>query len=305
MSNPEVNVVTGVSGYSGRHIARRLLAMGKTVVNLTGHPERPTEFGDAVRSVAFDFDDPDKLATSLSGATTLYNTYWIRFAHGGLTFDRAIANSKTLINAAARAGVRRIVHVSITNPSAGSPLPYYAGKAEVERAIVESGISHAMLRPNVLFGDQGILINNIAWFLRHLPAFAVPGDGRYKLQPVFVEDLADLAVKLGQETDSVVIDAVGPEVFEFNDLVDLLKRTVRSSALVMHLPPSLTFPATWALGKVLGDVVLTRNEVRGLLDNLLVSSGPPTCPSRLSEWLAANSDWIGTKYFSEIRKHFP
>jgi len=304
MPDSEINVVTGVSGYSGRHITRRLLALDKTVVNLTGHPERPTEYGDAVKSASFDFENPEKLVASLTGATTLYNTYWIRFAHGSLTFDKAVANSRALVSAAAEAGVRRIVHVSITNPSADSPLPYFKGKAEVESAIVESGLSYAILRPTVLFGDQGILINNIAWFLRKLPAFAVPGDGEYKLQPVFVEDLADLAVALGQESDSVVLDAVGPEVFTLNALVDLLKRTVHSGALVMHLPPSLTLPATWALGRVVGDVVLTSDEIKGLVANLLVSADPPTCRTLLSEWLAANADWIGAKYLSEMKKHF-
>lgn len=300
----ELNVVTGALGYSGRHITRRLLAMGKRVVSLTGHPDRPNEFGDSVALAPLSFDDPSGLARSMEGASVLYNTYWIRFAHGDLTFDRAVENSRTLIRASRDAGVRRIVHVSITNPSEDSPLPYFSGKALVERAIVESGLSYAILRPTVLFGDQGILINNIAWFLRRLPVFAVPGSGEYRLQPVFVEDLADIAVTAGQDVQNVVMDAVGPEILTFNDLVRLIARTVGSRTLVMHVNPQLALIAAGVLGRIVNDVVLTRDEVKGLCANLLVSDAPPTASTRLTDWLAANAEWVGTRYFSELGKHY-
>ncbi len=202
-----VNVVTGASGFTGKYIARRLMAKGVRVINLTGHPDRETEFGEAVTSAAFNFDRPSRLVESMRGAGVLYNTYWIRFASRALTFERAIENTRTLINAAKEAGVRRIVHVSIANPSEDSPLPYYRGKAIVENAIVDSGLSFAILRPAVLFGDEGILINNIAYFLRHFPMFGIPGSGKYRMRPIYVDDLAGLAVSKGEESEDVVLDA--------------------------------------------------------------------------------------------------
>ncbi|MCE5322193.1 NAD(P)H-binding protein [bacterium] len=300
----ELNAVTGAFGFSGRYITERLLAKGISVVSLTGHPERSHNFGDRVTSKPFSFDDPTELAKSLQGVTTLYNTYWIRFERDNITFDKAVANSCVLIDAAKSAGVRRIVHISITNPSVDSPLPYYSGKALVEETIVESGLSYAILRPNVLFGDQGILINNIAWFLRHLPMFGVPGSGEYKIQSIFVEDLADLAVEWGGRGENTIFDAVGPEVYTFDNLIRLIKDVINSRAIVIHIPPIFALAATQIIGTLVHDVVLTPEEVNGLLANLLVSKNEPTGHTSLAGWIESNREWLGKEYFSEVKKHF-
>lgn len=182
----ELHVVTGASGFTGKHIARRLLDAGISVRTLTGHPDRASPLRDAVDIRSLQFTDTARLVSDLAGARVLYNTYWVRFAHGRTTYDSAVSNSIALIRAAQQAGVERIVHVSITNPDVDSPLGYFRGKALVERAIRESPLSHAILRPAVLFGDDGILINNIAWLLRRFPLFVMPGSGEYRLQPIFV-----------------------------------------------------------------------------------------------------------------------
>ncbi len=304
MESQDLHVVTGAFGYTGRYIAQRLLAAGKRVMTLTDHPARSDPFGGQVDSAPFNFQRPDRLADSLRGADVLYNTYWIRFPRGGLTFGRVLENSRTLIKAAVAAGVRRIVHVSIANPSLNSPLAYYHGKAVVEECIKESSLSHAILRPTVIFGREGILINNIAWMLRHLPVFGVPGNGDYKLQPIFVEDLAGLAVMAGAFDENVIFDAVGPEVFTFNDLLRLIAEKIHVRARIMHIPPLAALGFCKALGLVLQDVILTRDEVKGLMANLLVSSNPPTGKTKSSDWLSQNADWLGTHYFSELKKHY-
>jgi len=304
MSERVLSAVTGAFGFTGACITRRLLAMGEGVVTLTGHPNRPNEFGDSVQVKPFNFDNPAQLVESLQGISTLYNTYWIRFAHGELTFEKAVANSKVLIRAAEDAGVRRMVHVSITNPSPDSRLPYFRGKAEVEKTIAESKLSYAILRPAVLFGDQGILINDIAWFLRRLPVFAIPGSGQYRLQPIFVEDLADLAVEWGRKDESVILDAVGPEAPTFDELVRQIRGAIGSRTLIVHVPPALALVGTNVLGRIVGDVVLTPDEVMGLEANLLVSDREPLGKTRLSQWIESNAEWLGTQYMSELRKHF-
>lgn len=304
MANNDLNIVTGAFGFSGKHITRMLLEMGKSVKTITGHPRRSEEFGDKVEAMSFNFDKPDELTKSLQGASTLYNTYWIRFAHGDETFDKAVENSRTLIKAAKDAGIKKIVHVSITNPSEDSDLPYFRGKALVEEAIHESGLSYAILRPAVLFGDQGILINNIAWFLRRMPAFAVPGNGDYGIQPIHVDDLAELAVTAGQEEDNKTIDAVGPEKYTFQEMVLRIRQAIGSRTSIIHASPTMAYYAATLFGYLVGDVVLTRDEVKGLMDNLLVSDEPPTGHTKLSEWLDANAGWLGSSYFSEVKKHF-
>jgi NADH dehydrogenase len=304
MNGTELNIVTGAFGYTGKRITRRLLEMGKQVKTLTGHPDRPNPFNGQVKAMPFNFEQPDELARSLEGATTLYNTYWIRFSHGQMTFERAVANTKTLIKAAGEAGVRRMVHVSITNPTQDSPLPYFSGKATLEKAIMDSGLSYAIIRPTVLYSTEDILVNNIAWLLRRFPVFAVPGKGDYRLQPIYVEDMAEIATNAGQQKDNLVIDAVGPEIFTFDEMVRLIADKIGSRARIMHFNPGLALFLSRILGLMVNDVMLTRDEVDGLMSNLLISDKPPTGQTRLSDWLDENADRVGSKYASELGKHY-
>jgi uncharacterized protein YbjT (DUF2867 family) len=301
---PPLHVVTGAFGYTGKYITRRLLAQGYSVRTLTGHPDRPNPFEGQVGVVPFNFHDPVALVSSLKGADILYNTYWVRFEHGTSTYDQAVANTRTLIRAAEEAGVRRLVHVSIANPSLDSPLPYYRGKAVLEQAIRESRLSYAILRPTVIFGLEDILINNIAWLLRRFPVFVVPGAGDYALQPIFVEDMAELAVDAAQEKENVVLDAVGPEIYTFDELLHLIAGVLGRRARVVHLPPAVALTLSHLIGYLVRDVVLTPEEIQGLMADLLVSHAPPTGSTRLSDWLRQNADRVGARYTSELKRHY-
>ncbi|MBC7104311.1 MAG: NAD(P)H-binding protein [Firmicutes bacterium] len=304
METPEVNVVTGAFGFTGKYITRRLLARGVEVRTLTGHPGRPNPFGPQVYVYPFNFDRPDELAKSLEGATTLYNTYWVRFNYGSVTFERAVENTGILLRAAEEAGVRRIVHISITNASPNSPFPYFRGKGLVEEAVKESRLSHAIVRPAVLFGAGDILINNIAWLLRRYPVFAIFGRGDYRLQPVYVEDVADLAVDLGGRGDNVTVDAVGPEIYTFEELVRLIAAKLGRRVRLVHVRPEVGLALGRLIGRSVRDVLITEDEIRGLMTELLVSPGPPTCPTRFSDWLERNARVLGTEYASELARHY-
>ena len=304
METQELNVVTGAFGYTGKYITQRLLSIGKRVRTLTGHPNRPNPFGNQISVAPFHFDNPAELTRALQGATTLYNTYWVRFPYGQVTYDNAVAQTKTLINAAKEAGIRRIVHISITNASEESPFSYFSGKGILEKFIIQSGLSYAIVRPTVIFGHEDILINNIAWFLTKFPVFAIPGDGNYQLQPVFVEDVAGIAVNAGQSNDNIIIDAVGPEIFTYEELIRLIADRVQSKAKIMHLRPGMALFLSKFIGYMVKDVVLTRDEVEGLIANLLVSKNPPTGKTRLSDWLSQHADTIGIHYASELNRHY-
>ena len=234
----EIHAVTGAFGYSGRYIAAELLDRGRQVITLTGHPDRPNPFGEAVRAFPFNFEEPEKLAETLEGVRVLYNTYWVRFDYGETTFAQAVENTKMMFRAAKAAGVERIVHVSITNPTLDSPLPYFSGKAELEAFLADLGVPHTILRPTVIFGREDILINNMAYLLRRLPAFGIPGNGDFELQPIYVEDLAKLAADSGEKTGNETIDAIGPETFSFIELVRVLARTLGKRRLLLKMPPS-------------------------------------------------------------------
>jgi NADH dehydrogenase len=304
MANDERHVVTGAFGYTGKYIARRLLAAGKQVTTLTGHPNRHNPFAHSIDVARLAFDNPAELTASLRGATTLYNTYWVRFDHGRTTFAKAVENTRTLFAAARAAGVRRIVHVSITNPAKNASLPYFRGKAELERALADTGVSYAIIRPTVIFGTEDILINNIAWLLRRLPVFAIAGSGNYRLQPVFVEDMAEIAVNAAASSENIVIDAVGPELFTFEELVRLIAEKLQISRPIVHVSPRFALFVGRLLGGVVGDVVLTDDELKGLMANLLVSNRPPTGRTRLSTWLDQNVATLGIEYTSELDRHY-
>jgi NADH dehydrogenase len=301
----QLDLVTGAFSYTGGEIARRLLESGRRVRTLTFHPDREHELQGAVEAHAYSFDDPVALARSLEGVSTLYNTYWVRFDHGPTTFSDAMENSRALFAAARRAGVERIVHVSITNPSIGSPLPYFRGKALVERALAESGVPFSIVRPTWIFGGrQEILANNIAWILRHFPLFAIPGDGEYQVQPVHVDDLARLCIESSRAAGDVILDAAGPQAFPFKDLVQQIRTVVAGHGPVIHVPPLVMAIAARALGQLVRDVVLTPEEIAGLQAGLLVSHKPPLGTIRFTDWLAENADSLGRTYANELRRHY-
>jgi NADH dehydrogenase len=304
MPDRDFDVVTGASGYTGRYITRALLSRGRRVKTLTGHPTRATPFGDQIEAMPFNFDRPDYLKRSLEGARALFNTYWIRFPYGGQTFDTAVANTRVMLDAATAAGVRKFVHISVTHATESSPLPYFHGKAMVEAAIQQSALTYAIIRPALIFGVEDILLNNIAWLLRRFPFFAIPGRGDYRVQPIFAGDLGEIAANAARDDQSATFDAVGPEIFTFDELVRKIASAVRSKSRIVHVDPRVAVAFAWIVGWFVRDVTLTRDEARGLMSNLLVTDSPPNGTTRFSEWLRTNADQIGIEYQSELSRHF-
>ncbi len=302
MPHDTLHAVTGAFGYSGKYIAHRLLAAGRRVMTLTNSTDRANDFGGQLTVHPFHFDQPDELVRALAGVEVLYNTYWVRFNHPLFRHADAVRNTLILFEAAKRAGVRRIVHVSITNPAEDSPLEYFSGKARLERALVESGLAYAILRPTVLFGKEDILINNIAWMLRHLPVFGVFGDGSYRLQPIYVDDLASLAVQWGAASEDVILNVIGPETFTYRELVQTIGRLIGVRRPVIGVPPTMGYWAGRAVGALMGDVTITREEISGLMANLLYVTTPPTGTTKLSDWITAHASTLGRHYTSELAR---
>jgi uncharacterized protein YbjT (DUF2867 family) len=298
-----MDVVTGAFSYSGAAIARDLLAAGRPVRTLTGHPERAPA-GTEIEVRGLDFASPDALASSLAGADTLYNTYWVRFAHGQISHSAAVANSRVLFDAAARAGVSRIVHVSITHASADSPYPYFKGKALVEEHLAGLGVPYAIVRPAILFGGDGVLINNIAWLLRRLPVFAIGGGGAYRVRGIHVSDLARLCVSLGATGDSVTMDAVGPESLTFRDMVLAIRSAVGSRCLLVPVPGAIVPAFSRGLGAVLHDILLTSDEYGAMAAGLADSDAPAAGEIVFTEWVARHGADLGRRYANELDRHF-
>jgi len=300
MTNAPLHIVTGALGYTGRSVTEQLLKRGTRVRTLTNSPDRPNPFGDDLEIHTMNFDDPDALARSLDGAEVLYNTYWVRFNHKLFTFEQAVTNTKALFEAAKRAGVGRIVHVSILHADEADDLGYYNGKHELEAALTATGLSHAIVRPGVLFGRGDILVNNIAWVLRHLPIFGVFGEGSYRLRPMHVDDMAGLMIELGILDDDTCVDAVGPEGFAYVELVRTIAGIIGVKRPIVRVPPTLGYLVARGLNPLVHDVIITREEIKGLMRGLLDSDAPVSAPTRLTDWAAQRREQLGRRYASEV-----
>jgi len=302
MAQNEIHAVTGALGYSGKYIAQRLIIQSHKVITITNSVNRPNPFGNKIEVLPFNFDAPDKLTKSLEGVSVLYNTYWVRFNAKTFQHSVAVDNTQILFEAAKKAGVKRIVHTSITNPSEDSHLEYFNGKAILEKALVNSGIPHTILRPGVIFGKEDILINNIAWMLRKLPLVGVFGDGNYKLQPIHVEDFADLAVAEGANTGNHIINAVGPETFTYRELVQTIGEIIGKKKAIISVPDSFGYMVGWIIGQIVGDKVITRPEIEGLKANLLYVTTPSPAKRKLTDWLRENKNTVGAIYANEMAR---
>ncbi len=294
--------MTGAYGYSGNYIARRLLKKGLRVTTLTNSIEKDSDLSQKIETYPLSFDDPDKLTRSLKGVEVLYNTYWVRFDHKLFSHTGAVGNTKILFRAAKEAGVKRIVHTSITNPSIDSELDYFHGKAVLEKELIDSGLSYSILRPAVLFGKEDILMNNIAWMIRNFPFFAVFGNGEYKIQPIFVDDYAKLAIEQGQLQENRIIDAIGPETFSYLDLVKSIMRIIGIKKPILKIYPELIYFGSKILGWYLKDVTITRKEIKGLTSNLLYTESDPVASTKFTEWALENRNILGVNYANELSR---
>jgi len=299
-----MDVVTGAFGYIGKYIAKRLLQEGRRVRTITTNPGKPNPFGAGVEAFSYSFDDPPRLSETLMEAETLFNTYWIRFPYDGQTYESALQNTGTLFQCAKAAGVGRIVHIGVTQASVDSDLPYYRGKASQETLLKESGVPFSIVRPTLVFGKEDILVNNIAWLVRTFPIFPIFGSDQYRVQPVFVKDVADIAVRQAAEPAGATLDAIGPEIYTFEQMVGLIAEKLGRKPLFLKTPPALGIFLGQVMGVFLRDILLTENELKGLMAEHLTSEQSPNGPTRFSDWVEENKLTLGASYTSEIARHF-
>ena len=190
-----------------------------------------------MQSFPYDFTDPARMADAFAGVDVFVNTYYVRFEHGPATFERAVDRSRELVRGAQAAGVRKIVHVSVSNADERSDLPYYRNKARIERLVRESGLDYTILRPAVVVGPGDILVNNIAFFLRRLPVFAVFGRGDYRVQPMTIDAFADVAVEAIDGGHSArTVPVAGPSDWTFLEMVGAIRRAIGSRAALVRAP---------------------------------------------------------------------
>ena len=302
MNEKQIHAVTGAFGFSGKYMAHRLLDKGHEVITITNSVNRANPFGGKVKAFPFSFDNPEKLAETLKGVSVLYITYWVRFNHRTFTHADAVRNTITLFEAAAKAGVERIIYVSITHPSQDSHLEYFRDKGRLEEVLKNSGVSYAILRPAVLFGKEDILINNIAWALRKLPVLGIFGDGQYRLQPIYVDDLAEIAVQEGENRENRTVNCIGPETFTYRGLVETIGEIIGKKRMLVPVPPLFGYVVGTLIGRVVRDRLITRGEIEALMTELLYVDTPPTGKTRLTEWARDHAEDLGRYYSNELAR---
>jgi NADH dehydrogenase len=302
MAGQEIHAVTGAFGYSGKYIAQRLLTEGHRVITLTNSFHRQNPFREKIKAFPFNFDNPGELIESLKGVSVLYNTYWVRFNSKQFTLAEALKNTLTMFRCAKEAGVERIVHVSILNSEAKPELEYFRCKAELEKRLKASGISYAILRPAVLFGKEDILINNIAWILRRFPFFILFGQGDYGIQPIYVDDLAEIAVRQGALRENSIINAIGTESFTYRELVEKIGEIIGKQRKIIHVSPEVGYFMAYIIGKLVDDIIVTRDEIAGLMAGMLAVNAPPAGQTRLTDWLGQHAETVGKRYTSEMAR---
>ena len=301
--NKKLNIaVTGAFGYSGKYITKRLLSLGYHVRTLTNSKNKPNPFGEQIDVYPLNFHNESALRHSLSSVDVLINTYWVRFNHKKFNHHDAVQNTKVLFNTAKAAGVKRIIHVSITNPSIASNLEYFHGKAELEDYLKKMEMGYAIIRPAVIFGKEDILINNIAWIIRKLPVFGVFGKGDYKLQPIYVDDMAELIVNQITQSQDVTINAIGPETFTYKELVSEIMRIIDVKKKIIHVDPFIGYLVGRLLSFFKNDVTITRAEIKGLMSDLLFVNDSPIGKTKLSEWAMENKNGLGKEYANELSR---
>ena len=297
--------MTGAFGYTGRWIAHQLLDEGKRVRTLTNAVGRDDPFDGQVEVHPLDFQNREALVESLRGADVLYNTYWVRYNHHSKQFDHEIAtdNCRLIFEAAKEAGVRRVVFFSVAHPEQAPKWSYFRGKVITEKTLRDCGISHAIVRPTVLFGGgRNVLVNNIAWMLRYIPVFGLFGWGNYSIQPIHVRDVARIAIELGARDDDITRDVAGPETFIYKDFIKLIARSMGVRRLLVPMPAIVAWLAGRAMGLFLRDMIITRAEIRGLMQGLVASEEEPLGEISFSEWVVEKGPELGRHYHNDLEE---
>jgi uncharacterized protein YbjT (DUF2867 family) len=296
--------ITGAFGFTGRALTTRLLDAGHDVITFTRRSGVGDPLARRLSVRPFDVSRPAELAAAMADVETLYNTHWLRFPRDGSTFEGAVARSAALLAAAREAGVRRVVQVSVVNAAANAETPYVRAKAALEAIVRSSGLEWVIVRPTLTYGPGDILINNLAWALRRLPVYGLPGLGRYTVQPVHVEDVARICLEAGVGDGGRTLDAAGPETLEYRALVDLVRSAIGSRSIVVPMPHVVVLAVARTLGMVVRDVVLTRDEIRELTSSLLTSHEPPLGTIHISDWVPANAALLGRRWSSELGRNY-
>jgi NADH dehydrogenase len=270
-------LVTGATGFIGPHVVHALRARDLAVRALVRQPARAGKLSAwGVELVGGDVTDPASLRAACAGADAVVHLVSIIVGRPA-DFERIMAQgTRDLVAAARAAGVRRFVLASALglDESTKDRVPYYRAKWEMERTVRESGLEHVIFRPSFVFGKDGGVLPTFVRLARFAPVTPIVGPGTQRLQPIWVEDLAEYYARSLDEPGAAnrMFELGGPEAPTWNEFWDRLKRVLGARRPSFHVPFGL-MRAQAALTERLPGAPVTRDQLTMLQlgDNVVTS----------------------------------
>ncbi len=267
-TSPRRMAVLGSSGFIGTHLTLFLLQMGYRL-NLLHHRADPDYVSPRgqIESFQGSINDKDAMKRCFEGCSGVYHLVGIIAETRTSTFQRTVAEgTRALVDAAKEAGVKKIFYLSALGTSEDAETEYFRTKHEAERAVIESGLDYTIFRPSVVYGVRDKSLNMIASMVRHSPIIPVIGDGKYRMQPVYVEELAAIMAHASRldVTDGKIYEVGGPEQLTYMEILDIIKRVLGRKRLTVHIPVSWVNAAAAVMEKIFKPAPVTRDQIRML-----------------------------------------
>ena len=253
--------VFGGTGFLGRRVVRHLRGTG-TRVRIVARHRRPGE--DAgIEQIAADAHDQRCVEAAVVGAGCVVNAISLYVEHGTDTFHSVhVETAAKIARAARQAGIRRFVHISGIGANTASSSPYIRSRGEGEAAVQTAFPGAVIIRPAVMFAADDAFLTTILRLLRSLPAYPIFGDGRTRLQPVYVDDVAAAIAQILRQSQKpcAVYELAGPRVYSYEELLRTIARIAGMGPVLMRMPFAF-WNALAGVAEMLPRPPLTRNQV--------------------------------------------
>lgn len=275
VSNERTVAVFGGTGFRGRRVVRHLRKRGFSVRIASRHPDRSdTMFAvddPQLQSVEADIHDEQSVARALAGAYGVVNAVSLYIEHGRETFHSLhVECAQQLATQACHAGVERLIHVSGIGADAASPSLYVCKRGEGELAVRAAFADALLFRPAVMFGPDDSFITTIITLLERLPIYPMFGRGLTRLQPAYVEDVAEAIARALQRTEKhpITFECGGPRVYSYEELLKAVAHEARLKPKLIPIPFAAWHVLAW-LAEMLPSPPITRNQVELMqIDNV-------------------------------------
>jgi uncharacterized protein YbjT (DUF2867 family) len=275
--NARIVTVFGGTGFLGRRVVRHLRQDGFSVRIASRHPDTGRPNDPQLQSIKANIHAERSVADALAGAYGAVNAVSLYVEHGPATFHSLhVESAQRVATQARRAGAERLVHVSGIGADAASPSLYIRKRGEGELAVRGAVADAILIRPAVMFGPDDAFLTTVLKLLDRLPIYPMFGRGLTKLQPAYVEDVAEAITRALQRTGEHVItfECVGPRIYSYEELLRVIAHEAKLRPRLIPMPFAAWRTLAW-FAEMLPNPPVTRNQVELMqIDN--VSS--PTMP---------------------------